>query len=255
MWSEVSGNRARVCPRGAVASRVGLMRWILPGMLMFLTCAAAAQEPPGEQIARQSDCFSCHEISAPVVGPAFTTIAQRYHDTPAMVQMLAHKIIRGSTGEWGNEPMPPHPDVSAADAQAMVGWLLTLKGSPTRDVHHYSYRTPAGKQVELPFAVFTSDTHDKVTDDIAGGYDKFDTYCARCHGLNATGTGDTPNLQAALQNGMTESDFMAITMEGRSAKGMPKWAGTLTADEMNQIYEYIKSRAAGLLAAGPPPSD
>jgi cytochrome c len=30
-------------------------------------------------------------------------------------------------GKWGQVPMPPNPQVSAADAVALVDWILAMK--------------------------------------------------------------------------------------------------------------------------------
>jgi cytochrome c len=234
---------------------MSLFSYLLLVAALLVSSPAAGQQPPGEQLAQQSDCFSCHATSTEVVGPAWVTIAQRYHDTRPMVRMLASKVIHGSTGSWGTLPMPPHPSLRQADAETIVAWLLTIKGTATRNLAHYSYKSPDGKLVQLSFRVFKDGAQGDVTDDVAQGYDKYDTYCSRCHGLDAAGTGYTPNLQISLQNGLSRHDFLATTMEGRTAKGMPKWAGTLTADEMNQIYYYIKARSLGLIKNGPPPSD
>jgi cytochrome c len=39
--------------------------------------------------------------------------------------MLADKIIKGGTGNWGEVPMTPHPDVSVEDAKEMAKYILS----------------------------------------------------------------------------------------------------------------------------------
>ncbi len=41
--------------------------------------------------------------------------------------MLAAKIIKGGSGVWGQVPMTPHPNLSVADAEQMVKYILLLK--------------------------------------------------------------------------------------------------------------------------------
>ena len=42
--------------------------------------------------------------------------------------MLAEKIIKGGTGNWGQIPMTPHPNISQADAEKMAMYVLSLDG-------------------------------------------------------------------------------------------------------------------------------
>ena len=41
--------------------------------------------------------------------------------------MLAGKIINGGQGNWGEVPMSAHPQISQADAEEMVKYILTIK--------------------------------------------------------------------------------------------------------------------------------
>jgi cytochrome c len=41
--------------------------------------------------------------------------------------MLADKIIKGGSGNWGAIAMLPHPNVSDADARLMVKYVLSLR--------------------------------------------------------------------------------------------------------------------------------
>lgn len=40
---------------------------------------------------------------------------------------LAAKLAKGGNGVWGSVPMAPQPKVSAADSQAIIAWILSLK--------------------------------------------------------------------------------------------------------------------------------
>jgi cytochrome c len=93
-----------------------------------------------------------------------------------------------------------------------------------------------------------------VTKDIFAGFEKYDSYCFRCHGFDAVGGEYAPDLRKSLVNGMSKHDFFVASMEGRSSKGMPGWAGFFDADELDQVYEYVEARAFDLLPPGRPPS-
>jgi cytochrome c len=74
-----------------------------------------------------SDCLTCHKTSEKNIGPAYKDVAAKYENNDANVKMLAEKIIKGGSGVWGAIPMTPHPQVSQADAEAMVKYVLLLK--------------------------------------------------------------------------------------------------------------------------------
>ena len=47
--------------------------------------------------------------------------------TPGAAKTLARKIQAGGTGVWGEDIMPPQPQVSDADAIALAEYILSLK--------------------------------------------------------------------------------------------------------------------------------
>jgi cytochrome c len=89
--------------------------------------AAAASGKDGKALIEASDCRTCHQDAAKVIGPAYMDVAKKYPNTPANVKMLAGKVIKGGTGVWGEIPMTPHPAVSQEDAEAMVTYILSMK--------------------------------------------------------------------------------------------------------------------------------
>ncbi|MFN5937672.1 MAG: c-type cytochrome, partial [Sphingobacteriales bacterium] len=72
-----------------------------------------------------SDCRTCHQDNAKVIGPSYVDVAKKYSERD--VKMLAEKIIKGGKGNWGEIPMTPHPNVSQADAEEMVKYILSMK--------------------------------------------------------------------------------------------------------------------------------
>ena len=74
-----------------------------------------------------SDCLTCHKANEKNIGPAYKDVAAKYENTDENVKMLAEKIIKGGSGNWGAIPMTAHPALSQEDAEAMVKYVLLLK--------------------------------------------------------------------------------------------------------------------------------
>ena len=82
----------------------------------------------GLAIEASSDCATCHKIDEKVQGPAYQDIAKKYAGLPdTIVTHLAKKVISGGTGVWGDIVMIPHPQLTQADAEAAVKYILLLK--------------------------------------------------------------------------------------------------------------------------------
>ena len=74
-----------------------------------------------------SDCLTCHKTSEKNIGPAYKEVAAKYENTEENVKMLASKIIKGGSGNWGAIPMTPHPQLKEEDVEQMVKYILLLK--------------------------------------------------------------------------------------------------------------------------------
>jgi cytochrome c len=74
-----------------------------------------------------SDCLTCHKVAEKNIGPAYQEVAAKYENTDENIAMLAGKIIKGGSGNWGAIPMTPHAALSQDDAEAMVKYILLLK--------------------------------------------------------------------------------------------------------------------------------
>src|SRR5690606_12917032 len=90
--------------------------------LLFSSAALANAD-----LAKAKNCMACHAVANKVVGPAFKDIATKYAGQKDAENMLAQKVIKGTSGAWGPVPMPANGQVSSAEAQALVKWILTLK--------------------------------------------------------------------------------------------------------------------------------
>ncbi len=94
-----------------------------------VSAAKVAIDPaaPAAKLMAAADCYTCHKADVKVIGPAFADIAAKYPSTPANIDTLANKVIKGGKGNWGEVPMTPHPNIALADAKTIVTYILTLK--------------------------------------------------------------------------------------------------------------------------------
>jgi cytochrome c len=79
----------------------------------------------GETLMANSDCNTCHNAQSKIIGPALVDIAKKYKESD--VDMLADKVIKGGSGNWGTVPMTAHADLPLADAKEMVKYILSVK--------------------------------------------------------------------------------------------------------------------------------
>ncbi|MEO8140137.1 MAG: c-type cytochrome [Gemmatimonadota bacterium] len=88
------------------------------------------------------------------------------------------------------------------------------------------------------------------------GWKQFELNCSRCHGEYAVGTSFAPALVVSLKEGgtiPTKEMFITTVCAGRLDKGMPSWCALgLEMNKIDQIYQYVKGRADGKIAAGRP---
>ncbi len=82
----------------------------------------------GEALVKKSDCNTCHHATSKIVGPSHTEVAEKYDFTEENVALLAQRIIKGSSGIWGQVMMNPHPGLSQEDAEKMAYYVLSLDG-------------------------------------------------------------------------------------------------------------------------------
>jgi cytochrome c len=89
--------------------------------------AADAAASKGAALIEQKDCKTCHKVDMKLVGPAYKDVAAKYEATDANIDMLAEKVIKGGSGNWGEVAMLPHADLPKDDAKEMVKYILSLK--------------------------------------------------------------------------------------------------------------------------------
>ncbi|MCF0069724.1 PQQ-dependent sugar dehydrogenase [Dyadobacter sp. CY261] len=110
----------------------------------------------GEKLISESDCKACHGLDKKSIGPAYTEIAKRYKGDAKAVEKLAAKVLSGGNGNWGENAMSAHPQLTLAQTSEMVSYILSLA-------------QPAAKIKSLPLSgtVVTKSTQ---TEEGAGKY-------------------------------------------------------------------------------------
>ena len=103
------------------------MKRVLLTLAALTAVAAATPAMADEAMAKAKNCMACHAIDKKLVGPAYKDVAKKFGGQAGAADMLADKIMKGSTGTWGPVPMPPNTNVNAAEAKSLATWILTLK--------------------------------------------------------------------------------------------------------------------------------
>ena len=72
------------------------------------------------------DCLACHQLDRKSIGPAYTAVADKYRGDVEAMAKLVKKVKGGGSGVWGDVMMPPHPQLTDAQASQMVAYVLSL---------------------------------------------------------------------------------------------------------------------------------
>ena len=80
-----------------------------------------------DDLVMKKNCTACHYVDKRKYGPSFQQVAAKYADQKNAAELLAKKIRRGGTGVWGQDVMPPQPQVSATEARTLAKYVLSVK--------------------------------------------------------------------------------------------------------------------------------
>jgi cytochrome c len=100
-----------------------MLRWIA---VIGLSAVAGPVRADYDLVVKKN-CLACHQIDKRKYGPNFKEVAAKYADQKNAAALLAKKIRRGGTGVWGQDVMPPQPQVSATEASTLAKYVLSLK--------------------------------------------------------------------------------------------------------------------------------
>ena len=103
-------------------------------VLMTANGAWAAEMP---ELTKKHDCDICHDIEKRVVGPAWRDVAKKYKGATKyvykgkeypLVEGLVMAVSQGTSGNWGDMPMPANDPNGAkqTDMQGLVRYMLNL---------------------------------------------------------------------------------------------------------------------------------
>lgn len=89
-------------------------------VLLISSAAFASAE-----LAKSKNCVACHSVERKMIGPPYKAMAERYGQDQSAINVLSEKIVKGGGGNWGQLPMPPQPNVSPDEAEALAKWILS----------------------------------------------------------------------------------------------------------------------------------
>jgi cytochrome c len=98
------------------------MKAVIVSLALIVTPALA-----DEASLKKNNCMACHAVDKKMVGPSYKDVASKYRGQSDAADQLAKKIRAGGSGVWGPIPMPPHPQMSEADAKKLASFILNLK--------------------------------------------------------------------------------------------------------------------------------
>jgi cytochrome c len=99
-----------------------MMKILIASLALVATSAFA-----DDALLKKNNCIACHAADKKLVGPSYKAVADKYRGQSDAADKLAKKIRAGGSGVWGAIPMPPHPQVSEADAKKMATYILNTK--------------------------------------------------------------------------------------------------------------------------------
>jgi cytochrome c len=103
------------------------LRTLIPWLALIGLMGGAAPVRADQELMLKKNCSACHYVDKRKYGPSFQQVATKYAEQKGAAEMLAKKIRRGGTGVWGQDVMPPQPQVSAAEALALANFVLGQK--------------------------------------------------------------------------------------------------------------------------------
>ena len=93
----------------------------------FALASGAALAQDAQKLLKEKACLSCHTVDKKLVGPAYKEVAAKYKSQKDAEGYLAKKIKEGSTGVWGQIPMPPNSTVKDDEAKVLAKYILSVK--------------------------------------------------------------------------------------------------------------------------------
>ena len=103
------------------------MKRFISSLIIILVCITHnLLANDAKKLIKNNGCLACHSVKLKVLGPSFIDIANKYENNISNQQILVQKIKKGGSGNWGNIPMMPHPNITNDELNLMVRWILDL---------------------------------------------------------------------------------------------------------------------------------
>ena len=103
------------------------MKRFISSLIIILVCITHnLLANDAKKLIKNNGCLACHSVKLKVLGPSFIDIANKYENNISNQQILAQKIKKGGSGNWGNIPMMSHPNITNDELNMMVRWILDL---------------------------------------------------------------------------------------------------------------------------------
>ena len=103
----------------------------------------------------------------------------------------------------------------------------------------------------VPDAIVSAQAQSETYKNVYDGWKWWHVYCYRCHGVDAVGTTNAPNLTDPNRK-LSDAEFMKIVSNGIPDKGMQAWNKLLEPKQIEQIHLYVRARTDKVLPAGRP---
>ena len=103
------------------------MRKLFGILIIFFVLGTAGSANADYELLVKSNCLACHYLDKRKYGPKLNEVAPKYINEINAVEILAKKIRAGGSGVWGEDVMPPQPQVSEADALTLAKYIMSLK--------------------------------------------------------------------------------------------------------------------------------
>ena len=99
---------------------------LIAAALISAAALVSAPAMANMDLAKKSNCMSCHAVDKKMVGPSYQDVAKKYAGNKTAEATLAEKVIKGGGGVWGPVPMPANA-VTPDEAKKLVHWVLAQK--------------------------------------------------------------------------------------------------------------------------------
>lgn len=90
----------------------------------LVAAASASQAAAPTDALTKNACLACHGVANKVVGPGYNEVAAKYKGVKDAKEQLRKNIREGGVGKWGQVPMAPQPNLTDADLNLIVDWLV-----------------------------------------------------------------------------------------------------------------------------------